>query len=174
MKFRADWSQGMHSITRHTILGLPVCYPKILKIKLYRIIISHAVLYGCETWSSTLREKHRLWVFENRVLKKIPGPKRNQVTEEWKRLCNEEPYGLYSIPPITGWSNQEEWNGQGMYGGQERCIQDSDEETWGKSPHARPRNRWEDKTDLHEVGSVAEARLSWCGIGTGSKLLWLQ
>ena len=76
------------------------CYPKILKIKLYRIIISHAVLYGCEIWSSALREKHRPWVFENRVLTKIPGPMRIQVTEEWKRLYNEELYGLYSIPHI--------------------------------------------------------------------------
>lgn len=82
----------MLPITQHTILDLPVCYPKILEIKLNRIIISQAVLYGCETWSSTLREKHGLWVFEIRVPKNIPGPKRNQVTEEWKRLYNEELY----------------------------------------------------------------------------------
>jgi len=63
-----------------------------------------------------------LCVFENRVLKKIPEPKRNQVTEEWKRLYNQELYGLYSPPHIIGRSNREELNEWGMYGGEERCI----------------------------------------------------
>jgi len=44
------------------------------------------VLYGCKAWSVTLREEHRLGVFENRVLRKIPGPKRDEVTGEWRRL----------------------------------------------------------------------------------------
>jgi hypothetical protein len=48
------------------------------------------VLYGCETWSLTLGEEHRLRVFENRVLRRIFGPKRDEVTEEWRKLHNEE------------------------------------------------------------------------------------
>jgi hypothetical protein len=54
------------------------------------------VLYGCETWSLTLREKRRLRVFENRVLRRMLGPKRNDVTGEWRRLDNEELNYLYS------------------------------------------------------------------------------
>jgi hypothetical protein len=53
------------------------------------------VLYGCETWSLTLREEHRLRVFENRVLRRIFGPKREEVTGEWRRLRNEELNNLY-------------------------------------------------------------------------------
>ena len=56
--------------------------PKNIKIKIYRIIISPAVLYGCQTWSPTLREEWRLRVFENMVLRRTFGPKRDEVTEE--------------------------------------------------------------------------------------------
>jgi hypothetical protein len=58
------------------------------------------VLYGCETWSLTLREGHRLRVFKNRVLRRIFGPKRDEVTGEWRRLHNEELNDLYSSPNI--------------------------------------------------------------------------
>jgi hypothetical protein len=58
------------------------------------------VLHGCETWSLTLREEHRLRVFENRFLRRIFGPKRDEVTEEWRKLFNEELRGLYSSPSI--------------------------------------------------------------------------
>jgi len=61
---------------------------KNLKIKIYRTIILPVVLYGCEIWSLTLREEHRLRVFENRVLKSIFGPKRDEVTEKWRTLHN--------------------------------------------------------------------------------------
>jgi len=62
---------------------------KNIKIKIYRNIILPLVLYGCETWSLTLREERRLRVFENRVLRKVFGPKRDEVTEEWRKLRNE-------------------------------------------------------------------------------------
>jgi hypothetical protein len=55
-------------------------------IKTYRTIILPAVLYGCETWSLTLREERRLRVFENRVLRRIFGPRRDEVTGEWRKL----------------------------------------------------------------------------------------
>jgi hypothetical protein len=73
---------------------------KSLKISIYKTIILSVVLYGCETWSLTLREEHRLRVFENRVLRRIFGPKRNEVTGEWKKLRNEELRDLYSSPSI--------------------------------------------------------------------------
>jgi hypothetical protein len=58
------------------------------------------VLYGCETWSLTLREEHRLRVFENRVLGRIFGPKSDEVTGEWRKLHNGELHDLYSSPDI--------------------------------------------------------------------------
>jgi len=61
---------------------------KNLKIKIYRTIILPVVLYGCETWSLTLREERRLRVFENRVLRRIFGPNRDEVTGEWRKLHN--------------------------------------------------------------------------------------
>jgi hypothetical protein len=71
-----------------------------LKIKMYRNIILPVVLYGCETWSLTMREECRMSIFENRVLRRIFGPKRDEVTGEWRRLHNEELYAVYSSPNI--------------------------------------------------------------------------
>jgi len=70
--------------------------PKNLKIKIYRIIFLPVVLYGCEIWSLTLREERKLRVFENRVLRRIFGTKRDEVTGEWRKLHNEELNDLYS------------------------------------------------------------------------------
>ena len=58
-------------------------------------------MYGCETWSLTLREERRLRVFENRVLRRIFGPKMDEITEEWRKLHNEELNILYSSPNIV-------------------------------------------------------------------------
>ena len=74
---------------------------KNLKIKIYRNIILPVVLYGCETRSLTLREERRLRVSENRVLRKVFGPKRDEVAGEWRKLHNEELNDLYSLPNIV-------------------------------------------------------------------------
>jgi len=74
---------------------------KNLKIKIYRTIILPVVLYGCETWSLTLKEERRLRVLENRVLRRIFGPKRDEVAGEWRKLHNEELNDLYSSPNIV-------------------------------------------------------------------------
>jgi len=74
--------------------------PKNIKIKIYRTIMLPVVLYGCETWSLTLRGEKRLRVFENRMLRRIFGPMRDEVTREWNILHNEELNDLYSSPNI--------------------------------------------------------------------------
>jgi hypothetical protein len=71
-----------------------------VKVKIYKTIILPVVLYGCETWSLTLREEHRLRVFENRVLRRVFGPKRDEVTGEWRKLHNEKLHILYSSPNV--------------------------------------------------------------------------
>jgi hypothetical protein len=74
--------------------------PRNLKVKIYITIILPVVLFGCETWSQTLREEHRLRVFENRVLRRIFGPKRDEVMGEWRKLRSRELHNLYSSPDI--------------------------------------------------------------------------
>jgi hypothetical protein len=65
-------------------------------MRLYKAIILPVVLYGCETLSLTLREEHRLRMFENKVPRRILGLKRDGVTGEWRKLHNEELHDLYS------------------------------------------------------------------------------
>jgi len=85
------------------------------------------VLYGCETWSLTLREKRRLWVFENRVLRRIFGPKRDEVTRECRKLHNGELNDLYCSPNTYCYGGKIEKNEMGgacsANGGEERHIQ---------------------------------------------------
>jgi hypothetical protein len=71
---------------------------QLIKIKMHGNITFPVVLYGCETWSLTLTEEHRLRVLENRVLRKVFEPSRDEVTGEWRRLHKEELYYLYSSP----------------------------------------------------------------------------
>jgi len=81
---------------------------KNLKIKIYGTIILHVVLYGCETWSLTLREERRLRMFENRVLRSIFGPKKNEVIREWRKQHDENLNDLYSSSNIVRVINREE------------------------------------------------------------------
>ena len=74
---------------------------KNLKVKIYRTIILPVVLYGCETWSLTLQKERKLRVFENMVLRRIFGPRTDEVTGDWRRLHNEELNDLYSSPNIV-------------------------------------------------------------------------
>jgi hypothetical protein len=115
------------------------------------------VLYGCETWSLTLREEQRLRVFENRVLRRIFGPKRDEATGAWRRLHNEELNDLYSSPNIIRVIKLRtlRWAGHVARMGEERgayrILLGRPE---GRRPLGRPRHRWEDniKMDIREVG----------------------
>jgi len=100
--------------------------------KSLRALILPVVLYGCETWSRTLREERRLRVFENRVLRIIFGPKRDEVTGEWRKR-NVEPNDLYSSPNIIRVIELKtmRWAGHVARMG-EKCTQGFGGETWGK------------------------------------------
>ena len=111
---------------------------KNLKIKIYRAIISPVVLYGYETWSLTLQEERNLRVFENMVLRKIFGPRRNEVMGEWRRLHNEELNDMYTSSNIVRVikSRRMRWAGHVARMGEERgCIGS----WWG---NRRERDHW--------------------------------
>ena len=130
---------------------------KKLKVNTYKTIILPVVLYGCETLSLTLREEHRLRVFENKVLRKIFGAKGNEITGEWRKLHNAELHVLYSSPNIIRnlKSRRLRWAGHvariEQFRNAYRVLVGKPE---SKRPSERPRRRWEDniKMDLREVG----------------------
>jgi len=97
---------------------------KNLKIKIYRSIILPIVLYGCENWSLTLREERKLRVFVNKVLRRIFGPRSDEVTGDWTRLHNEELNDLYCSPNIVRVikSRRMRWAGHVARMGEERGV----------------------------------------------------
>jgi hypothetical protein len=114
-------------------------------------------LYGCETWSVTLREEHRLRVFENRVLRGIFRPKWDEVTGEWRKWHSGELHNLYSSPDISRQikSRRMRWAGHVARMGEGRNVyRVLVGKPEGKRPLERPRYRWEDgiKTDVREIG----------------------
>jgi hypothetical protein len=119
--------------------------PRNVRVKIYKTIILTVVLYGCETWSVTLREEHRLRVFENGVLRRIFRPKRDEVTGEWRKLHSEELHILYYSPNIIRQikSRIMRWAGHVARMGEERnvykVLMGNPE---GKRPLGRPRRRW--------------------------------
>jgi hypothetical protein len=145
---------------------------KNLKIKIYETVILPVVLYGCETWSLTLGEEHRLRVFENRVLRKIFGPKREE-DGSWRKLHNDELHDLCSSPNIVRMikSRRMKWAGHVARMGEGRDVyRVLVGRPEGKRPLGRPRRRWEDniKMDLTEIGidganwiRLAQDRVQW-------------
>ncbi|KAJ4429626.1 hypothetical protein ANN_21827 [Periplaneta americana] len=136
---------------------------KNLKVRIYKTVILPVVLYGCETWTLTLREEHRLRVFENKVLRKIFGAKRDEVTGEWRKLHNTELHALYSSPDIIRnlKSRRLRWAGHVARMGESRnAYRVLVGRPRGKRPLGRPRRRWEDniKMDLREVGKRLTAK----------------
>jgi hypothetical protein len=105
-----------------------------VKVKIYKTIILPVVLYGYETWSPILRKEHRLRVLENRVLRRIFVPKRDEVIGDWRKLHNEELHILYSCPNIIR-RRRMRWAGHVARMGEE-CVQGVDgkarrkETTW--------------------------------------------
>ena len=128
-----------------------------MSVCIYRTIILPVVLYGCEAWSLTLSEKRKLRVFEKKELRRIFGPRRDEVTGEWRRLHNAEQNDLYSSPNIVRVikSRRTRWAGHVARMGDERGVYRvlvGKPEV--KRPLGRPRRRWVDniRMDLQEVG----------------------
>jgi hypothetical protein len=114
-----------------------------VKVKIYKTIIL-PVSYWCETWSLTLRKEQRLRVFENRVLRRIFGPKRDEVTGEWRKLHSEELHILYSSPNIIRQINfwRMRWAGHVACMGEERKVYKVlVGKPEGKRPFGKPRHR---------------------------------
>jgi len=138
---------------------------KNLKIKIYGTIILPVVLYGCKTWSLTLWEEEKLRVFENMVLRRIFGPRRDEVTGEWRRLLNEELNDLYCSPNILlviKWRRMR-WAGHVARMGEERGkYRDLVGKLERRKLLGRPRRRWVDniRMNLQEVGVGI-----WTGLG---------
>jgi hypothetical protein len=143
---------------------------KSIKIKIYRIIIL-PVLYGCDTWSLTLREEFRLRVLENRMLRRMFGLKRDEVTGERRKLHNElNDMCSPNIIRVIKWRRMR-WAGHVVRMGEKRSLyRVLVGRTGGKRPLGRRRRRWEDniKMDLQEVGCGAWTGSIWLRIGTGS------
>jgi hypothetical protein len=126
----------------------------------------HINMFGCETWYLTLRKEHRLRVFDNRVLRRIFGPKRDDVTGEWRKLHSEELHNLYSSPDIIRQVKSSQGNEVGgafsTHGRGEKSVQGKPE---GKISLGRPRRRWEDGVRMN----FRQICLGWCGLdSTGS------
>jgi hypothetical protein len=143
-----------HSVQNLLFSRLP---SRNLKVKIYKTIILPVVLYGCETWSLTLREWHRLTVSENRVLRGIFGPKRDEVTGQWRKLHNTELHNLYSSPGIIRQikSRRMRWAGHvARMGERKNVYRVLVVKPEGKRPLKRSRPRWEDgiKMDLGQIG----------------------
>jgi hypothetical protein len=123
---------------------------------MYKTLILPVVLYGCEIWSLTLREEHRLRVLENRVLRGIFGPKRDEVIGGWRKLSNEELHNLYCSPSIIRIkSRRMRWAGHVARMGEKRnAYRISVGNPDVKRPLGRPRYRWEDniRMDFREIG----------------------
>jgi hypothetical protein len=137
--------------------------PKKLKIKIYeyRTIILPIVLYGCETWSLTLREVRRR-VFENRVLKRVFGPKREKVRGECRRLHKVELNYLYSTPNIIRVIKSREMGGACSTTRGDRVLVGKRK---GRRPPGRHRRIWVNSTkiDFQEVIRVGGNELDWFG-----------
>jgi hypothetical protein len=141
-----------------------------VKIKIYKTIILPVVLYGCEIWYVTLREEHRLSVFENRLLRRIFGPKRDEVTGGWRKLHNEELHGLYSSPSTIRVikARRMRWVGHvarmGKVRGAYKILVGRPE---GRRSLGRPRRRWEDNIKL-DHGEIVFGVVDWTHLAQDS------
>jgi hypothetical protein len=157
INYLGTWRNSIHEEIKSRLKSGNACYHSVQnllssgllsknsKIRVYRTVVLPVVLYGCETWSLTLREEQRLSVFENRVLRRTLGPKRDEATGEWRRLHNEGLNALYSSPNIVRVINSRRmrWAGHvtrmGEKRGAYRILMGRPE---GRRLLGKPRRRW--------------------------------
>jgi hypothetical protein len=149
---------------------------KNIKIRIYKTIIFPVVLYGCEAWSLTIGEEHRLRVFENRVLRRIFRPKRDEVTGGWRKLHKVELHNLYSSPSIIRVIKSRSMRLAGhvsRMGEKRNAYRILVGMPEGKRPMGRPRRRWVDniKMDLREVGWDGRDWIDLAPDRTGGRLM---
>ena len=140
-----------------------------MKVKTYKTTILPVVFYGCETWSLTLREEHRLRVFENKVLREIFGAKKDEISGEWRKLHNAELHALYSSPNIIRSlkSRRLRWAGHVA------CMEQSRNayrvlvgKPEVKRPLGRPRRRWEENIKINTAISKLNKTQFHCHLNT--------
>jgi sorting nexin-29 len=172
IKSRLNSGNACHYSVQNLLSSLLIS--KNLKIKIYKTVILPVVLYGCQTWSLTLREVHRLRVSENRVLR-IFGPKREE-DGSWRKLHNDELHSLYSSPNIVRVINSRRmrWAGHVARMGEERWLQGF------RLGSPKGRDHWEDlavggritlRWTLGRYGSMGRIGFSWLRIGSSGRLL---
>jgi hypothetical protein len=171
-EIKSRLNSRMFAIIQSKIFCLPFSYQKNLKTKIYKTVILTVVLCGHETWSLTLREESRLRVSENRVLRRIFGPK-SEGDGSCRKFHNDELYRLYSSSNVVRVikSRRMRWTGHVARMGEERGLY----RVWagrpeGRRPLERPSRRWEDnvKLDLSEKGIDGT---NWLRIGSSGGLL---
>jgi hypothetical protein len=141
-----------------------------IKVKIYKTIILPVVLYGCETCSLTLREEHRLRVFENMVLRRIFGPKWDEVTGEWRKLHNEELHNLNSSPDIIRQIRSRRMRLAGhvtRMGEEKKVYKVLVGKAEGKRLLGRPSRRWEDGLNGSWGDWLGKCRVESAGPGYG-------
>jgi hypothetical protein len=147
-----------------------------LKVKIYKITILPVILYRCETWYLTLREEHRLRMFENRVLRRTFGPKRDEVTGEWRKMHKGELHNLYTSPDIIRQikSRRMRWAGNVARMGEGRNVY----RFWWESPEEKAHlkdqgvdGRMGSKLTLGRLVGGVWSGFTWLRIGIVSGLL---
>jgi hypothetical protein len=143
--------------------------PKNVKIRICKTVILPVILYGCETWSLTLEKEHRLRLFESRVLRRIYGPKKDEVIGCWRKLHNEELQNLCSSPSIIRMIKPRRMRLAG-YVAHMRAKRNT---CWilvgkpeGKKPVGRPGHGWEDNIKMG-LGEIAWDGMDWIDLAQG-------
>jgi hypothetical protein len=160
----------------YTLTLIRSVFNKDISVNIPKTIILPVVFYGCETWYLTLKEEHRVRVSENRVLKRIFGPKREEVAGDWRRLHNEGLHNLYTSPIIVKVikSRRMRWTGHiARMGEMRNAYKSLVGKPERKRPRGRPRHRWEDSiTRRMSLRGIEWESVEWMHLAQDRDQLW--